>query len=303
MFVTAIEKVNPFTRPIHFITRYYGGGEIEPGSATMFFVNEEGCAVTCKHVAELLINGQAIYGHFLKFRAELRRFEKDKNYALHLKRLEDQHGMTKETVIRLLPNFLNSIRRELTMEITPHPTQDLAIIKFSSFDNTFYQSYATFLRNGNEVKQGRSLCRLGYPFPEFTNYRYNKDIDDIEWTTEGRQASPSFPIDGIVTRQIGDPVTNRIEGIELSTPGLRGQSGGPLFDRHGIVYGMQSATRHLHLGFDQINKEVSIGGKKQRISNYPFLNVGQCVHVNIIKDFLREKGVKFYEADPPAEAS
>ena len=60
------------------------------------------------------------------------------------------------------------------------------------------------LRNGSDVQQGVQAFRLGYPFPEFTNYRYNKDLDDIEWTTEGRQASPAFPIDGIVTRQIGD---------------------------------------------------------------------------------------------------
>ncbi len=298
MFVTAIEKVNLYTRPINFITRYYGGSEIVPGSATMFFVNEQGVAVTCKHVTEQIVHGQAIYSHFLKFKSELRRFEKEKNYPLHQKRLEDYYGMTKETVVRLLPNFLNSIRRELTIEITSHPTHDLAIIKFANFDESFYQSHAVFLRNG-DVRQGRSLCRLGYPFPEFTNYRYNKDMDDIEWTSEGRQNSPSFPLDGIVTRQIGDPMTNSVQGIELSTPGLRGQSGGPLFDRHGIVYGMQSSTRHLHLGFDQINKEVSIGAKKQRVSNYPFLNVGQCVHVNVIKDFLREKGVKYYEADPP----
>ena len=115
---------------------------------------------------------------------------------------------------------------------------------------------------------------------------------------------PSFPIDGSLTRQIGDPVTNRVEGIELSTPGLRGQSGGPLFDRHGIVYGRCSRLPGICTSvLTKVNKEVSIGAKKQSVSNYPFLNVGQCVHVDVIKDFLREKGVKFYEADPPADAS
>ena len=298
MFVNAIEKVDRYTRPIHFITRFYGGGEILPGSATMFFVNESGCAVTCKHVAEPIIQDAAIYDHFLKFKAETRRFEKDKNYPLHRKRLEEKYQFTQDSVVRIRPNFLNSVREETNLTIHLHPVHDLAVLQFEGFGVAHYHSHAVFLRDGGSIRQGRSLCRLGYPFPEFNNYRYNKNLDDIEWTSEGRQSSPSFPIDGIVTRQIGDPATERVVGIELSTPGLRGQSGGPLFDKDGIVYGMQSATRHLHLGFDQINKEVSIGAKKQRVSNYPFLNVGQCVHVDVIKQFLREKGIKFYEADP-----
>ncbi len=153
--------------------------------------------------------------------------------------------------------------------------------------------YATVAKSG---KGARSVA-LGYPFPDFTNYRYNRDLDDIEWTNSGRIQTPSFPIDGILTRQIGDPNGNKIVGLELSTPGLRGQSGGPLFDRNGIVYGMQSITRHLHLGFDQINREVVIDGKNQRVSNFPFMSVGHCVHVDVIKNFLHEKNIKFYEDD------
>lgn len=297
MFVDAIEKVDQFTRPIHFIARYYGGAEIIPGSATLFFVNELGCAITCRHVAEQVLQGDALYGHFLKFKAETRRFEKEKNYALHLKRLEDHYKMAKDTTIRLRANFVNSVSNFKSMTTHLHPTQDLAIIQFNDFETSYYRGHAYFLRDGRKIRQGKSLCRMGYPFPEFTNYRYNKDLDDIEWTNEGRLNTPSFPIDGIVTRQIGDPVSNQVVGVELSTLGLRGQSGGPLFDTNGLVYGMQSATRHLHLGFDQINREVVIDGKKQRVSNYPFLNVGQCVHVDVIKQFLREKSIKFYEAD------
>ncbi|TDB63386.1 trypsin-like peptidase domain-containing protein [Arundinibacter roseus] len=295
MFVEAIEKVDQFTRPIHFIARYYGGEEIIPGSATLFFVNEDGCAITCRHVAEQILRGDPLYSHFLKFRAELRRFEKDKNRALHQRRLEEQFKITKETTIRLRSNFINSVSGFTSLTTHLHPTQDLAIIQFNDYTAKHYQGHAVFLRDGSKIKQGRSLCRLGYPFPEFTNFGYNRELDDIDWTSEGRFKSPSFPIDGIVTRQIGDPATAQVVGIELSTPGLRGQSGGPLFDPRGIIFGMQSATRHLHLGFDQINREVVMDGKKQRVSNYPFLNVGQCVHVDVIKQFLREKGVKFYE--------
>jgi len=175
-----------------------------------------------------------------------------------------------------------------------HPSVDLALIRFKGYKRTLYHSYARFLRDSSQIKPGRSLCRLGYPFPDFTNFRFNPSTDDIEWTAEGRSSSPPFPIDGIVTRLISE-TTGELSGIEISTPGLRGQSGGPLFDTRGVIYGLQSSTRHLHLGFDIEDREVLVNGRKAKVSNYPFLNVGQCVHVDVIKKFLRERGVKFHE--------
>jgi hypothetical protein len=83
----------------------------------------------------------------------------------------------------------------------------------------------------------------------------------------------------------------------MSTPGLRGQTGGPLFDTNGRVYGMQFATRHLHLGFDMHDKEIMQDGAKKKVSNYPFLHVGQCIHVDSIKAFLQHHQVPFTEAD------
>ena len=71
MFVNAIDCVDPFTRPIHSILRLFGHDEIVPGSATLFFVNEQACAVTCKHVAELIANSDAIFGQYNAFRAIL----------------------------------------------------------------------------------------------------------------------------------------------------------------------------------------------------------------------------------------
>lgn len=296
MFVTAIEQVDQFTRPIHFIVRYYGGADIVPGTATLFFVNELGCAITCKHVAEQLLQADALYSSHLKFKSELRNLSRDRNFDSKKKALEEKYKVTEDTVIRVRSNFINSVTGFKSFTIHNHPTQDLAIIEFNDFDARHYRSHAYFLRDGRKVRQGKYLCRLGYPFPEFTNYRLNPQLDDIEWTNEGRINTPSFPIDGIVTRHLVD-AKNSTTGIEMSTPGLRGQSGGPLFDREGVIYGMQSATRHLHLGFDQTNREVVTDGLRKRVSNYPFLNVGQCVHVDVIKDFLREKKIKFYEAD------
>jgi hypothetical protein len=294
MFVEALDHVDRFTRPIHFISRYYGSSEIIPQTATMFFVNEDGYAVTCRHVVDNLINIDTPYTRYLSFKKELRFFEKEPTFALQKSRLEEKYGLTQDSLIRIKYSFPGSVSGDYQLVIHRHPVFDLAIVRFAGYSGKRYNGFARFLKDDEQhVKPGRSLCRLGYPFPEFTNYYLNRDIDDIAWSNEGRVGTPGFPIDGIITRKIADP--NGIFGIEMSTPGLKGQSGGPLFDRHGIVYGMQSATQHLHLGFDQVNREVISDGVRKRVSNYPFLNVGKCVHVRIIKDFLREKGVRFYE--------
>ena len=98
----------------------------------------------------------------------------------------------------------------------------------------------------------------------------------------------------MVTRFLGDS-TLGVYGIEMSTPGLRGQSGGPVFDENGVVYGMQFSTKHLHLGFDLEDKEIMINNKIKKVSDYSFIHLGQCIHANMIKSFLKQHQVSFYE--------
>lgn len=57
MFVSAIEIASQFTRPIYTIERFYDSKEIHPGAASLFFVNSQGWALTCKHVANIVIAG------------------------------------------------------------------------------------------------------------------------------------------------------------------------------------------------------------------------------------------------------
>jgi hypothetical protein len=296
MFQSAIEKASNFTKPIHTITRTYGG-LIIPGAGTLFFVNDNGVAITCKHVVDSIVNSETINANFEKFKVERKRLLNDNKYKNNLLGLETKYKYNKDVAIQQKNSFVNCFDTISEFVCHVHPTLDLAIIEFKGFNKIMYSSHASFLRDGSKIKQGKSLCRLGFPFPEFNNFRHNNtEMDDIEWTTTGNSNSPSFPIDGIVTRFIADSPDN-IVGIELSTPGLRGQSGGPLFDSNGIVYGMQSATRHLHLGFEIKDQEVVQDTKRMKVSNSAFLHVGICVHVDQIKSFLTEKNISFTEAD------
>lgn len=292
MFVAAIEQTAKFTRPIHIIFRFFGSTEVHSGAASLFFVNPDGWALTCRHVAEQLVaadNLQQRYQAFNIERATLtakrrRQFEKD---------LERKHGFARGQVIEIKQRFVNCVEGPLNIALITHPTLDVALLKFSDFTALGCATFPVFGQSGGDLKQGRFLCRLGFPFPEFTNFAYNAVTDSIDWNEQGQQHTPRFPIDGMVTRHLLNPA-GTIVGFELSTPGLRGQSGGPAFDTEGRVWGMQSSTAHLDLDFD-VDIEVVRNGSKKHVRDSAFLHVGHCIHVNALKDFMRQHAVNFTE--------
>lgn len=295
MFSNAIESVAQFTRPIHSIVRTYAGKKVVPGSSTLFFVNEGGYAVTCKHVAELLASADNINKTFADFKIERNKFLNDRKFKQLLKGLELKYKYTEESIVQIKNSFVDCVDQMTGFTWHTHPQYDLAIIKLNDFGKLHYSGFAKLKKDSSLIRPGEFLCRLGYPFPEFSNFTYNEPADDILWTTEGINASPRFPIEGMVTRFLAE--NNKMYGIELSTPGLRGQSGGPLFDENGIVCGMQFSTKHLHLGFDMVDKEILVNNKVKKVSDYSFIHLGQCIHVDVIREFLKEKGVEYYEED------
>lgn len=284
MFAEAIKEITNFTRPIYFVERSYGDNVLSSGSATMFFVNEEGCAITCKHVALAILESFELNNKYNKFKEE----KKIKD----LTALEKEYGYTKGKCIERVIQYPGSVLNIKKVTVFMHKKYDLAIIKFEEFDKIIYKGYAKFISDANNILQGTSVCKLGFPFPEFSNYEYDKNLDRIVFNNKGRVSTPSFPLEGIVTRFVRDD--ERVFMIETSSPGLRGQSGGPLFDRFGNIIGMQSLTANIHLGFDIENQTIRTGKGPKTVSNHPFIHLGHSLHVDIIKDFLKENNIKFY---------
>jgi len=291
MFVDAIEKVNAFTRAIHSISRNYGSAVIQSGAATMFFINSDGWALTCNHVAKQFIAAEQLSLKRKTFIDELTTLSGAKKKKQLKRELEMKYKYNKKVTYEFLNRFFNCVEGRLNLEIKLHDKHDVALIHFKNFSRLLCDSFAIFAKNGSDLKQGKYLCRLGFPFAEFTNFAYDSEEDKIKWTTTGRQDTPRFPIEGMVTRHLADNTKNMF-GFELSTPGLRGQSGGPVFDTEGIVWGMQASTAHLDLDFD-VNQEVVRKGFKKKVSDHAFLHVGHCIHVNILKEFMLQHKVDF----------
>lgn len=294
MFVSAIEKAAKFTKPLHTITRSFNGKSIIPGAATLFLINDEGYAITCKHVIDLIAQADIINRNYINYKTEKSTLLKDGSLPENIQKLNEKYKYNDQSTVQIKNSFVDCVDAMSGITWHLHPTADLAILKFNDFKNLHCTEFPVFKKDTSEIKQGKFLCRLGFPFPEFNNFRYDEVKEDIEWTNTGMRKSPQFPIEGMITRFLGDEKGN-ISGIEMSTPGLRGQSGGPLFDENGIICGMQTRTKHLHLGFDIEDKEIISKGSRKKINNYSFIHLGECVHVNLIKSFLKKHNVKFNE--------
>ena len=293
MFVDAIETAAGFTRPIHSIHRNYGSEMVSAGSATLFFVNADGWALTCGHVADQFVVGEQLADKYKAFKKELVGGNGKKNDRQWRKELEHKYKYSKEVAVELRNMFVNCVQGPLNLEARIDRDRDIALIKFSDFDQLGCDKFPVFPKDTAGLKQGKSLCRLGFPFPEFTNFAYDRENDSIIWTDTGRSDSPRFPIEGMLTRHLAD-ASGAIMGFEMSTPGLRGQSGGPVFDTRGMVWGMQSRTGHLDLNFD-VDQQLIRDGVQKRVRDSAFLHVGLCVHVDALKAYMRENSVHFDE--------
>lgn len=289
MFVNSIQKVAGFTRAIHSISRNFEGKKVERGAATLFFVNQEGWALTCKHVAQWLTQADVINKKYSGYQLESQNLNLGQKKAL-AKRM----GLDESKVAEMKVTFVDCVDHISNIHFFLHPEYDLALLKFEGFQKVTTSGSPVFLKDDQSAQPGAMLCRLGFPFPEFSNFQLNLEKDTLEWTRTGQPQSPRFPIEGMLTRFLGDK-NGKVYGIEMSTPGLRGQSGGPLFDPEGRIVGMQSRTKHLHLGFDIEEKEVMAHGKIKKVNDYAFIHLGECIHVSVIKEFLKNNNVNFDE--------
>lgn len=280
MFASAVGIAQQFTWPVVLSRRFYDKS-VESGMAAFTVVNDEGWILTAAHVFQAAL----VYPTHQK---EIAAYEsvggkrgkgskrKAKGPKRNSKWIVDHSywwGRDRVTVRNIVAAF----------EI------DLAIAQLTPFDPKWVGAYPRFRDPSSALLPGTSLCRLGFPFHEFTA-KYEKGKGFM--LPEGAIPAPFFPIEGIFTRNLIGPKTKdgkyEIKYIETSSPGLRGQSGGPIFDTDGVVWGIQSRTNHLALGFSPTVKKA-----RRKVEEHQFLSVGLGVHPEVISAFLKDHGVTF----------
>lgn len=164
----------------------------------------------------------------------------------------------------------------------------MALVKFRDFKKVNTNVFPIF--STKTIEPGESICRLGFPWPTYNCFKYNDAKDEIEIDMNGNFDTPAFPLDGMITRLVIKE--NELIAFESSSPGLKGQSGGPVFDTAGNILGIQTATTHLDLMFD-IDYRIKKNTREYKALAKQFINLGIAISTNQIIKFLDENKVKY----------
>lgn len=290
MFANACAEAGHFTMPL-ILSTCQQDGTCQAAIGTFVVVNEEGWALTADHVVDLAIQRGAESGAW----ADQERKKKD-IYSASLEKRERARQLKALPVLGKDSATHSSLwlgwNGVAADQVKRLPACDVALLHLTNFDPKWVQVYPTFRESGRPNEQGTSLCRLGYPFHSVKpSYDAARNVFDLP---AGTFPIPRFPNEGIFTRTVevpppaGQALGFPLRYVETSNPGLKGQSGGPIFDRDGLVWGIQSQTRHMSLGF---TPEVPNGKPGETV--HQFMNVGWGAHVDTVTGFMKREGVRF----------
>ncbi|MBR4226546.1 MAG: trypsin-like peptidase domain-containing protein [Candidatus Methanomethylophilaceae archaeon] len=142
---------------------------------------------------------------------------------------------------------------------------DMAIGRLTPFDGDWVGEYPVFCDPG-EIVLGKTVGRLGYTMMK-----------------EDDQSSASiFQNIGIVARDYEEQGTRY---FITSSPGIKGQSGGPIFDSRGRICGMQVSTRMADLGYrNMTDSGVAVPMRSDE---------GIGIHVGSLRKFLDAAGISY----------
>jgi hypothetical protein len=282
VFVNAYAEAEKFTRPV-ILSTLRVSGEVRTGMGAFVVLNAEGWIATAGHVVAEFRTGALDGPKVTEYDQKLQAIEigpgsdaKKKNERIRVVRNND---WVRKQSMWWAKDQVNAV------EAYVYPDADLAICRLEPFDPADFGGFPTFKLPGG-LRPGTGLVKVGFPFHK------------IEATYEGGNfqlkpgslPAPLFPMDGIFTRNLDggtSPGGYPLHFVETSSPGLRGQSGGPTLDRDGIVWAIQSQTQSLPLGFRPTWKDEN----GRNVEEHQVMNLGVGVHPDTLQALFAKHGV------------
>ncbi len=290
MFVNAIKRVTPFTQAFIFSLRRFDGS-FGSGCATFIVLNEEGWILTTAHsFREYMQFHQHDKAKWEAFKAKRRIIESGiqvsfEDAQAELKVLEPDPGcITHYSWITSLPTPKDASISPLFL----FEAVDLAVGKINSFDGSTISSYPVFKNPTEELTIGSPLCCVGFANAHMpTQFMPETELFDMP-----RVMLWHYPTTGILTRLVTDrvpPHEGLVTRMEISAPILPGQSGGPIVDDTGLIWGIAQRMAFEDLDFDALKRDE--GGGLVRVPQ--FQNVGQAAPVGDVVSILTSQEVSF----------
>lgn len=292
MFAQAYDIASGYTHPVISTVRHLDG-EINSGLGAFVVLNQDGWILSAAHI---LGNFQAFTNHQL----ELEEYMRQKAEIEAHTNLNSKQRRKRISRLNRNPKWITNQSywwgRDdwRVVDIMADTNADIFIGRIQDFDPDSVAHYPK-IKNPENLPCGTGVCKLGFPFHDVAA-SFNEETGQFE-LAEGTLPIPRFPIEGIVTRQIRTDLTfgkgdYPVSFLETSSPGLRGQSGGPVFDTQGTVWAIQSRTHHLDLGFSPTIKRDG-----RDVVESQFLNVGVGIHPEVIVNVLTELRIAFELSD------
>lgn len=287
MFSKAYEKATSYTYPIVISTRTFDN-KINCSVGAYVIINNEGWVLTVAHILSLFLKASNDIKEYEIYKREINKIKTNKKL---------NHDQIRKRISKIKPHKDWIVNHSFWWGKDNYRIDDfifcndadIAIGKIIGYKNDCNQTYPKFIDPKN-LKVATSLCKLGYPFNNI-NAQFDEKTNSFKLDNQCFPLS-FFPIEGIYTRNINiinkNNDQNIIKFMETSSPGLKGQSGGPIFDKNAIVWSIQSRTQNFELGF-----VPSVNKNNKHTEEHQFLNVGWGLHPEVIHDFLKKHNVKF----------
>jgi hypothetical protein len=277
---------NAFTQPV-VISWLLLNGNVRSGCGAFVVLNSDGWIVTAAHMFEMMQIAKEHEAERLKYEDQVQAIQS--NAALKPKKVREminRLARNGEWVVKY--DFFWNVAGVSVTDIYMEHGCDLAIARLQPFDASWIKQYPILKDPTSPMPVGTSLCRLGFPFHAISA-TYDQANNNFV-LGKGVLPVPRFPNDGIHTQVVDWTHPNGSSGkfIQTSTPGLRGQSGGPIFDTAGRVWAIQCKTRSLPLDFS-----LTIKHNGKDVVEHQVMNVGLGAHVAELVRILDAKGISY----------